>query len=98
MSATLVSSNTTIKVNAAVNASRSSLGTVYTAPANGYAIVQVYDNLNGNINMPGAALLNQLNGQAGLTQFYLGPGQYIEISSYTAGTVYVYGVEFVNTP
>lgn len=99
MSATLVSSNTTIKVNAAVTAARDSNGIVYTAPANGYAIVHVYQNGTFNLTMTAAgAVAGILNSQIGLVAFYLGPGHAIEITSYSSGYAYVYGVSFVNTP
>lgn len=41
MSGAVISSNTSLKVNAAVNATTTTTGTLYTAPANAYAIVNL---------------------------------------------------------
>lgn len=99
MSATLVSSNTTIKVNAAVSANNSSTsGTIYTAPANGYAIVNILNsNAANTVSIGGqlvisAVLINPSN------IFYVGPSQAITYAAGAINQIRISGVEFVNTP
>lgn len=110
MSATLVSSNTTLKVNAGISAGNSfgqSSGTLYTAPANGYAIVHL-----SKLGTFGAVLFT-IGGKNATTAataafasnsypaLYVGPSQSVSWSggsSEGANTVNVNGVEFVNTP
>jgi hypothetical protein len=110
-----------IKINAAVAASRSSNGTVYTAPATGYAIVNVaFSGGVGGLNITvggqqvmsfyGAAI-NQLTPKSdaaavvavagsstgnGPMQVYVGPSQVLAVAGYTAGSVTISGVEFIN--
>jgi hypothetical protein len=101
MSATLVSSNTTIKVNAAIsNASSVSGTTLYTAPANGYAIVNL--TLSASAGTTSATVGNRTVFQVAATatgyqQIFIGPSQALQISLAT-GSGQVSGVEFVNTP
>ncbi len=107
MSATLVSSNTTIKVNGAVSgtASTPALGgsaTIYTAPANGYAIVQISCTVYGNpttVSVGGRQVVVFGAVNAGTQGVYVGPSQGLTLS--TGGgvsTVVASGVEFINTP
>ena len=103
MSATLVSSNTTIKVNAAVNTSRSSTGNAYTAPSNGYAIVNIFldqtNNAGGNCSISDGSISLGFNDTT-IFGYYVGPGLSISLTIplFSAATVYLRGVEFVNTP
>jgi hypothetical protein len=101
MSATLVSSNTTIKVNAAVSGSGTAgsggNANIYTAPANGYAIVQVGVSTGGfgSWQVGGRAVA------AGSTiHFYVGPNQTVTAinGSGFSNTAVCSGVEFINTP
>lgn len=105
MSATLVSSNTTIKVNAAVAGSgSSSSGTLYTAPANGYAIIHwgttSYSSGTYTISIDGLQIgsltTSQLLQPAG--GFYVGPGKSVTYTNSGSVTIVVKGVEFINTP
>jgi hypothetical protein len=118
MSATLVSSNTTIKVNAAVSATATTgttignQATLYTAPANGYAIVQVRNDsasaacralVGGRNAIEMAAAEPSADGAAGAVAqvtLYVGPSQslVVETRSSAAATLVASGVEFVNTP
>ena len=110
MSATLVSSNTTIKINAAVNAASAlaSSGTLYTAPANGYAIIhfrKASTSNNANISIAGRALHNaqttEIQTIGSAMAYYVGPSQSVTWSSggiESAGAFTIFGVEFVNTP
>lgn len=105
MSATLVSSNTTLKVNAAVSYSNPALatsGTIYTAPANGYAIINLLVAASGSmdIQIAGRRINNTLTINPA-QQFWVGPSQSVTWSSgvsQSAGAVQASGVEFVNTP
>lgn len=107
MSATLVSSNTTIKVNGAIsagNAVGAISGTLYTAPSNGYGIVNFRSNGSANITsltIAGRTFTNSLTGTQILYALYVGPSQSLSWTSSTglsANTVEVFGVEFINTP
>ena len=107
------SSNTTIKMVGAISATgtRSSTGltTVYTVPANHYALVNIgLSSTGGNTY---SACLNldtiqvvQASGTAifGGGSFYLGPGQSVILncSNFSSGTMTlkVSGVTFTNTP
>ena len=108
MSATLVSSNTTIKMNAAVSAVGTSSGagatTVYTAPAGTFSIVNVYvsHGANGSITVGGQSIA-AVSGSSNfnLQGVYIGPSQSLVINSGTLGlsnTAFVSGVNFTNTP
>jgi hypothetical protein len=97
MSATLVSSNTTIKVNAAVGATFATNGTVYTAPADGYAIVNLVlsGGFNATVQVGGRNILSTASTQ---NTVYIGPSQSLVVSFYSAGTLWISGVSFINTP
>ena len=110
MSATLVSSNTTIKVSAGISYSSPSLaasGTIYTAPANGYGIVHVYKtSTTGSVYLTLGGRRMQLGGTGSLDAtsiiaIYVGPSQSLAWDGGTleaAGVIQAAGVEFVNTP
>lgn len=108
MSATLVSSNTTIKVNVGVNGANAlaGSGTLYTAPANGYAIVHLTKTTTlGNITYSIAGRVIFTTGTAVLAAsqaYYVGPSQSVSWSSSVPGenanTIFAVGVEFINTP
>lgn len=108
MSATLVSSNTTIKVNGAIsagNATGSNNGTLYTAPANGYAIVQYYKaggTTSVSPRVSGRQVGLALTTEVLIYNIYVGPSQ-----SFTwtgsgvesiANVINITGVEYINTP
>jgi len=97
MSATLVSSNTTIKVNGAVSATTTFSATVYTAPANSYAILNLFTNssFNGQILVGGQIVAN---GASQIYTIYVGPSQSVSTLFQTTGTMYISGVNFINTP
>jgi len=100
MSATLVSSNTTLKVNAAVSVAN---GT-YTAPANAYAIVNIFYISGGvagtytiTVGTRRIWSTTTTNQQKEFLGVYVGPGQQLSASgAYTA--IDISGVEFINTP
>ena len=104
MSATLVSSNTTIKVNTFVDSNRTSTGLVYTAPSNGYAIVNIEVNCSAGSIELGDGNINVLSVAAAATGrvfgYYIGAGLgfYVTFSGGGSGNVHIRGVEFVNTP
>ena len=105
MSATLVSSNTTIKVNGAVAATSvaGSSGTLYTASSNEYAIINVYYDGAGTITFTvGGRIAGPVTTNAtSLQGIYVGPSQAVAWSSNTtelSDVVQISGVEFVNTP
>jgi hypothetical protein len=109
MSATLVSSNTTIKVNAAISYSSpiASSGTIYTAPSNGYGIVHVYkESTIGSVHLTLGGRRMQVGGNGSLDAtsiiaIYVGPSQSLAWTGggiESAGAIQAAGVEFVNTP
>lgn len=103
MSATLVSSNTTIKINAAVSATNSSTSatiTLYTAPANGYAVIQLHDTVGGVGNFFTIGGRTVVIGTTAVSGFYVGPSQAVVINRPGAvnSAASISGVEFVNTP
>ena len=105
MSATLVSSNTTIKVNGAVNTSRSSTGAIYTAPSNGYAIINWFLDItvtgaNCSISDGSIVLYSSSTTDGQAYGYYLGPGLSLSLSigGGASATAYLRGVEFINTP
>lgn len=85
------SSNTTIKVNGAVSARSVGAGTLYTAPATGYAILNVTLESSGTLTLAGRTILVLSTTQL----IYVGPSQALAC---TSGTFNATGVEFVNTP
>lgn len=109
MSQAIISNNTTIKISAAVAASRSTPGVLYTCPANSYAIVQVHLISNGSVaivslgSMP--IVSNYSGGTAGLVfGIYVGPGQSLNATMGTdqygsySGIANTSGVQFTNSP
>lgn len=100
MSATLIGNNVTTKVSAAVSVSSTTTGVKYTAPATGYAIVQVW--WSATTGTPTWAIATGKTAPAASTAFttlYLGPSQNLEVvTNASAVTFYVAGVEFVNSP
>lgn len=106
MSATLVSSNTTIKINAAISNGVATNGfvgnsaTAYTAPANGYAIVNIFLSGNGpRATVAGRTVTSSTTGNQGV---YVGPSQALAVvqdgATGPSASMVVSGVEFVNTP
>jgi len=97
MSATLVSSNTTIKVNAALNPSTVTSSTLYTAPANGYAIITLNLIQTAGTTTVFVAGRRVASGAGNFYGVYVGPSQAVSCTIGT-GQVDIVGVEFVNTP
>lgn len=93
-----VNTSQSIKVNGAVSASGGS-GTIYTAPANGYAILMAARTV-GNV---GAQIGGQqvLKNHAGSSEvpilLYVGAGQSVVVTTDSAGTLVISGVEFLNS-
>lgn len=107
MSATLVSSNTTIKLNAAVSAGNTNgqtTGTLYTAPSTGYAIVHILKATSSgtlSISVAGRTIYAAATAGASFYNFHVGPSQSVSWASSTGeigNTMQVLGVEFINTP
>jgi len=104
------SANTTIKVNGAVGTnititSNTTSGVTYTAPSNGYAILQVAVSAGGTFQYQ-TILSNRpchppLSANAGYSNIYVGPSQTVQVitTGYSVSATISYtGVEFVNTP
>lgn len=100
------SGNSTIKVNGAVSGyqTRGSTGStaVYTAPANGYALVNIRFAWSGGTHelRIGGRTLGTTSGST-FTGVTVGPGQSVEVFNAGVGgscEAWVSGVEFVNTP
>jgi hypothetical protein len=84
--------NTTIKVNAAISNTASNAN-LYTAPANGYAVVLVHLPTGGQVLVGGVVAFQ--SGASLNNQLYVGPGQ----TAYANGSnITISGVEFINTP
>lgn len=116
MSATLIGNNVTVKINGAVSGTATASGgsaTIYTAPANGYAIVNVCIDLSGSagsITVAGRKVLVFNSGflgpiaassfVAGGFTVYVGPSQALAIVADAAGynRAVASGVEFINSP
>lgn len=105
------SSNTTLKVSAAVAASALapiSPTTVYTCPANAYAVLNLVASKSGtgSVTVGGIDLIpaGEYATPAGsyirLTGVHVGPGQTVVANSSIGNAVnlYVSGVAFINTP
>lgn len=93
------SSNVTIKVNAAVFANYTGGGagnvTMYTAPANGYAIVGLL-RLSGSTSVFINGILISVSASPA-SFFHLGPGQSFQVASGVSNFATLQGVEFVNS-
>lgn len=109
MAATLVSSNTTLRVSAAVSATGSTPGgggttTLYTAPSTGYAIVQLRATAVttlGEIVVGSRVIATYTAASTSpITNVFIGPSQTLQVSSTgsNAITVVASGVEFSNSP
>lgn len=90
-----------IKVNAAIAVTQNTVTSLYTAPATGYAIVNIWIT-NGSLvtlTLGGLTLLSN-PGTDALTFYsvYIGPSQALAISVNAGGrAVNVTGVEFINS-
>jgi lipoate-protein ligase B len=92
------SSNTTIKIQTAISNSTTS-GTLYTCPANSYAIVQVsYNGNSADVLSIGGQDLVKSGNSGQFTGIYVGPGQAVIYMPNISGTGKISGVEFKNTP
>ena len=95
-----------------VSNSISSATTIYTCSANSYALVNLGSTAGAQFTVQiGGRTVAVLSGTAGTglgcvgtagstpsQGFIVGPSQAVAISSYTSGTLYISGVEFVNSP
>jgi hypothetical protein len=87
------------KVNAAVSATRSTNGTMYTAPSNGYAILNYYISTNnaGDITVASNVAANGVSGAPQKGTIYVGPSQVVAAANIAGTTgINLSGVEFVN--
>lgn len=91
------------KISAAVSASRTSTGTLYTCPAASYAIVRINENTSAGTTswtLDGRSIVPLTDtGSPGLKKIdvlYIGPGQALVCTIGTTATCTVVGVEFVN--
>lgn len=92
------SSNQTIKVSAAVANSRTSSGTIYTCPANSYAILNAYIAVaNDSIAVGGVTALTDTANNI-MKTIYVGPSQTVVTTHGGSGLITVSGVEFINSP
>jgi hypothetical protein len=92
------SSNVTLKVNAAVNATitfginpPAGFTTIYTAPSNGYAIIQFI--ATGAIRI--GNFQESISGSS--IARYIGPGLSFQVQNITSASYSISGVEFVNS-
>ncbi len=108
MSGAVISSNTTIKVSAAVSATSTGTGTtLYTCAASSYAIVNIGIKDTGGagttvtISVDGKEIHQSALGATTtrlLQGIYVGPSQAVSFSAGASTTVTVTGVEFINSP
>lgn len=95
--------NSSIKVNAAISNQQDASGmTMYTAPANGYAIINI-SVFNTSANSAGITVDGlQMFASSGISNtyafgtFYVGPGQSVVSQVGGTNTVNITGVEFIN--
>lgn len=80
-----------IKINRAVAISITNGSVSYTAPANGYAIVQINGTGSFNSGGTGGAV-----SASTITSIYIGPSQVLGLTATTGNTIGADGVEFVN--
>lgn len=95
----VISANTTIKVNGAIDSSITSSATMYTAPANGYAIINAVitsSTAGASIAIAGNTLISSVLGYP--VVLYVGPSQSVVGSISTSGAMNINGVEFINSP
>lgn len=109
MAAGIFTANTTIKISAAV-AQNATATSVYTCPANSYAILNAAVTTATNagtitvggqavITFSASALFPNPTASAGAVQctLYVGPGQTVAVTG-TSNVIRVAGVEFINSP
>lgn len=93
-----ISNSSSIKVSAAVANSRTSNGTIYTCPANSYAILNAYiATTNDTISVGGVLVLYDAAANI-MKTIYVGPGQSVVTAHGASGLITVSGVEFINSP
>lgn len=105
MSATLIGNNVTVKINGAVSNSASATSgatTLYTAPATGYAIVNLFCTAFGSSGTftVGGRVVHSFTGVSTVPiVVYVGPSQVVQITATgAANTGVISGVDFVNSP
>lgn len=97
MAGTLIGSNTTIKISAAVSATTTTTGTLYTCAANSYAILNIHS--VGAISYTIASRVYTMTAGQPPVQIYVGPSQAVAVTvNGSSATVSLTGVEFINTP
>jgi hypothetical protein len=99
----VISANVSTKVSAAVDASSSSSTTLYTCPANSYAILNLFvEYSSGTVIVTVAGnrvLLNTTTADLNTVKtIYVGPAQAVACTITSTATVYINGVEFINSP
>jgi hypothetical protein len=101
------SSNTTLKVSGAVSAVATASGTMYTCPANSYAIINVLvtsaSESDGEVQVDGRTVSLAQIVSAGYSRVavtaHVGPGQVVSfVKNSGSPTAYISGVQFINTP
>lgn len=93
-----VSNNQTVKISAAVSNSRNSNGTIYTCPANSYAILNVLIlSPADSVSVGGVSTFVATTGSDRAT-IYVGPAQTVVSNHGASNLVTVSGVEFTNSP
>lgn len=107
MAGGIFTGNTTIKINAAISATASptsSTVTLYTAPANGYAIVNLFCTAYATLlvtTQVGSRVVASFGAVSTVpVTVYVGPSQVLNATASGASgtTVVASGVEFINTP
>jgi hypothetical protein len=86
-------------VSAAVSATASASGTLFTCAANSYAVINVhYDGTGGGVSVTigGRRLVLTTSAVGLLTNVYVGPGQAVAIVVGAAGTVEISGTQYTN--
>lgn len=104
MAGSLIGNNVTLKVNAAASGTATSAGTLqtlYTSPANAYAIVQISCTTFGGtcvvtINSRQVCVFTAVN--QSFFNIYVGPSRTVSINATSSTTVDLSGVEFINSP
>jgi hypothetical protein len=96
----VISANISTKVSAAVDAVGTTTSTLYTCPANSYAILNAVISAGGSgasITVAGNTILSTAFGDRQMT-IYVGPAQAVACTATGGAEVSISGVEFINSP
>lgn len=100
MGAGVLGSNTTIKISSAIANAVVNAGTLFTASANSYAIVQItiIAGATADTLTVGSEAIQISSANVTLFGIYVGPSQVVSYTANITGTAKISGVQFTNSP